>query len=87
MLESSGVKTVLDQLDAELIGLVPVKSRIRDIAALLVIWGKGWAAAPTLPPALIVGIVTISAGWFLMSPGMGGGMAAANADTPWKAAG
>ena len=37
MLESSGVKTVLDQLDAELVGLVPVKSRIRDIAALLVI--------------------------------------------------
>lgn len=37
LLESSGVKTVLDQLDAELVGLVPVKSRIRDIAALLVI--------------------------------------------------
>ena len=37
MLESSGVKAVLDQLDAELVGLVPVKSRIRDIAALLVI--------------------------------------------------
>ncbi len=37
LLESSGVKTVLDQLDAELVGLLPVKSRIRDIAALLVI--------------------------------------------------
>lgn len=37
LLESSGVRTVLDQLDAELVGLVPVKSRIRDIAALLVI--------------------------------------------------
>jgi probable Rubsico expression protein CbbX len=37
MLESSGVKAVLDQLDAELVGLKPVKGRIRDIAALLVI--------------------------------------------------
>ena len=37
LFEASGVKGVLDQLDAELVGLVPVKSRIRDIAALLVI--------------------------------------------------
>ena len=37
LFEASGVKGVLDQLDAELIGLVPVKSRIRDIAALLLI--------------------------------------------------
>jgi len=37
MLEASGVRAVLEQLDAELIGLVPVKSRIRDIAALLLI--------------------------------------------------
>ena len=37
VLEASGVRAVLDQLDAELIGLAPVKGRIRDIAALLVI--------------------------------------------------
>jgi len=37
LFEASGVRAVLDQLDAELIGLVPVKSRIRDIAALLLI--------------------------------------------------
>ena len=37
MLEASGVRAVLDQLDAELIGLAPVKGRIRDIAALLLI--------------------------------------------------
>jgi probable Rubsico expression protein CbbX len=35
--ESSGVKGLLEQLDAELIGLAPVKGRIRDIAALLLI--------------------------------------------------
>jgi probable Rubsico expression protein CbbX len=37
LFEASGVKAVLEQLDAELVGLVPVKSRIRDIAALLLI--------------------------------------------------
>jgi probable Rubsico expression protein CbbX len=35
--ESTGVKALLDQLDAELVGLAPVKGRIRDIAALLLI--------------------------------------------------
>jgi len=33
----SGVQAVLDALDAELIGLAPVKKRIREIASLLVI--------------------------------------------------
>ena len=37
LLESSGARAVLAKLDAELIGLAPVKSRIRDIAALLLI--------------------------------------------------
>jgi probable Rubsico expression protein CbbX len=33
----SGVQAVLDKLDAELIGLAPVKKRIREIASLLVV--------------------------------------------------
>ena len=33
----SGVGEVLEQLDRELVGLAPVKSRIRDISALLLI--------------------------------------------------
>ena len=33
----SGVAEVLDQLDRELIGLIPVKTRIREIAALLLV--------------------------------------------------
>ncbi|HEY6893615.1 MAG TPA: CbbX protein [Rhodanobacteraceae bacterium] len=33
----SGVQSVLDKLDAELIGLAPVKKRIREIASLLVV--------------------------------------------------
>jgi probable Rubsico expression protein CbbX len=35
--EASGIKEVLDQLDLELVGLKPVKARIREIAALLVV--------------------------------------------------
>jgi probable Rubsico expression protein CbbX len=37
LFESSGVRAVLDELDAELVGLAPVKARIRDIASLLLI--------------------------------------------------
>ncbi len=37
LLEASGARAVLDRLDAELVGLAPVKGRIRDIAALLLI--------------------------------------------------
>jgi len=48
--EASGVSSVLDQLDAELIGLAPVKGRIRDIAALLLIdklrHGEGLQSQP-----------------------------------------
>ncbi|MBA3506328.1 MAG: CbbX protein [Betaproteobacteria bacterium] len=48
--EASGVSSVLDQLDAELIGLAPVKGRIRDIAALLLIdklrQGEGLQSQP-----------------------------------------
>jgi probable Rubsico expression protein CbbX len=35
--EGAGVQAVLDELDKELIGLRPVKARIREIAALLVV--------------------------------------------------
>jgi len=37
VLASSHVESVMDELDRDLIGLAPVKQRIRDIAALLVI--------------------------------------------------
>ncbi len=35
--EAAGIQAVLDQLDRELVGLRPVKARIREIAALLVV--------------------------------------------------
>ena len=37
VLAQSQVESVMDELDADLIGLAPIKQRIRDIAALLVI--------------------------------------------------
>ena len=37
MLAQTGIEAVMDELDRDLVGLVPVKQRIRDIAALLVI--------------------------------------------------
>ena len=53
-LRSSNVQEVLDQLDRELIGLKPVKTRIRETAALLLVDRvrnkmQLSAASPTLP--------------------------------------
>lgn len=51
---------------------------------LALIVGKGWFAAPTFLPAWIFGIVTVGAGWFLLQPGLGIGVAASrlpNANT------
>jgi probable Rubsico expression protein CbbX len=39
VVRKTGLDAVLDQLDAELVGLAPVKTRIREIAALLVVDG------------------------------------------------
>lgn len=49
---------------------------------LLAIWGLDWARQPTLPPALIVGVATIAAPFFLMQPGLGLGIAAARTPKP-----
>ncbi|WP_040639595.1 DUF2938 domain-containing protein [Microvirga lotononidis] len=45
-------------------------------AILLALAPTGWSRQPTLAPALIVGLVTVGAGWFLLQPGMGAGIAA-----------
>ncbi|MCF3935715.1 DUF2938 domain-containing protein [Acuticoccus sp. M5D2P5] len=52
---------------------------------VIAIWGLDWTRAPTLWPALIVGLVTVGAGWFILSPGMGNGIAASKAPNPTKA--
>jgi probable Rubsico expression protein CbbX len=51
--ESAGIQEVLDQLDRELIGLKPVKARIREIAALLVVnRARQQVGLETAPPSL-----------------------------------
>lgn len=51
-------------------------------AILLAIWGLDWARHPTLGPALIVGIGTVTAPFLLMQPGMGAGVAASRTPHP-----
>jgi len=51
--DGAGIEAVLDQLDRELIGLRPVKARIREIAALLVIdKARAGLGLQTTPPSL-----------------------------------
>lgn len=49
---------------------------------LLAIWGSGWAHSPTILPALVVGIGTVVAPWFVMQPAMGVGVAASKSPNP-----
>lgn len=51
-------------------------------AALLALWGLDWARHPTLGPALLVGIGSVAAPFFLMQPGMGAGIAASRTPRP-----
>lgn len=52
-------------------------------AALLVIGTRGaWARDPTLAPALLTGVATVAAPWFVMQPAMGAGFAASGTATP-----
>ena len=45
-------------------------------ALLIALFGMDWARDPTIGPALIVGIVTVAAPWFVMLPAMGTSMTA-----------
>lgn len=42
---------------------------------LLAIWGVEWVRSPSIIPALLVGLGTIVAPWFVMQPAMGAGIA------------
>ena len=51
--EGAGIQAMLDQLDLELIGIRPVKARIREIAALLVVdRARQQVGLETKPPSL-----------------------------------
>ena len=49
---------------------------------LVAIWGSAWLDAPTVWPALAVGIGTIVAPWLVMQPAMGLGVAASKSPNP-----
>jgi hypothetical protein len=49
---------------------------------LLAIWGRAWAESPSIGRALVVGIGTIVAPWFVMQLAMGVGIAASRSPNP-----
>jgi hypothetical protein len=49
---------------------------------LLAIWGQAWLRHPTLGPALLIGLGTIVAPWFVMQPSMGAGIAGSRTPDP-----
>lgn len=51
-------------------------------AALLLLAFPGWAAQPTLAPAMLVGVVTVLAPFLIMQPGMGAGFFASRMPDP-----
>jgi hypothetical protein len=52
--------------------------------AALLVWtcGLDWARAPSMRPALSLGLVTVAAPWFVLQPGMGAGIASWKTPTP-----
>ncbi|MBV8251678.1 MAG: DUF2938 domain-containing protein [Chitinophaga sp.] len=54
---------------------------------LVMLWGPEWLVSPTILPALIIGIGTTAAPFFLMQPGMGLGIAASRTPKPGIARG
>jgi hypothetical protein len=54
-------------------------------ALVLAIWGIEWVCDPTINAALIVGIGTVAAPFFLLQPGMGAGVAASRTPRPGAA--
>jgi len=54
-------------------------------AVLLVgLQGTAWLRQPTLLPALVFGVLTVAAPWFVMQPAMGAGVLALKTPTPLK---
>lgn len=51
-------------------------------ALLLAVWGIEWVSNPTPSPALLVGVATIAAPFFILQPGMGVGIAARKTPQP-----
>lgn len=50
--------------------------------AFLMVIGAGWAAAPSLLPALVFGALTVAAPFFILQPAFGAGVAARRTPRP-----
>jgi hypothetical protein len=50
--------------------------------ALVALGGREWLRAPTPGPALLIGVVSVLAPFFIMQPGMGAGIAASRTPRP-----
>jgi hypothetical protein len=51
-------------------------------ALLLTLFGLQWGRSPTLVPALLVGVITVVAPWFVLQPGLGAGIASRKTKRP-----
>jgi hypothetical protein len=51
-------------------------------ALLLAAFGLQWARTPTLFPALVIGVATVVAPWFILQPAFGFGIASHKTPTP-----
>jgi hypothetical protein len=51
----------------------------------VLVWGLDWARHPTFLPALVIGLVSVVAPFFILQPGMGHGIAASRAPNPTQA--
>lgn len=54
-------------------------------AGLVAAWGKSWLEAPMLIPALVTGLLTVTAPLFVMQPAFGFGFASSRTPNPAKA--
>ena len=55
-------------------------------AALIpALWGEQWPREPRLLPAMLVGVISVAAPFFIMQPAMGAGIAASRTPRPWIA--
>jgi hypothetical protein len=54
------------------------------VFSVLLLWIQGldWARAPSLLPAVAVGVVTVAAPLFILQPGMGAGIASSRTPRP-----
>ncbi|WP_034279126.1 DUF2938 domain-containing protein [Alkanindiges illinoisensis] len=51
---------------------------------LILITGTAWLYSPTLLPALLVGLITVTAPLLVLQPAMGAGLASRNTPTPLR---